>query len=125
MANAPVGTPAAAMSSFAWTFDPSTRAAAAVGPNAGIAASASASTRPATSGASGPTTTRSTACSRAAATSAGTSVTGMGNSVASRSMPGFPGAQRISGACGERPSARTMACSRPPPPTTRTLTAWR
>src|ERR1044071_1479147 len=35
-------------------------------------------------------------------------------------MPALPGVQNTSGDCGERLSARTMACSRPPPPTTRT-----
>src|SRR4051812_7359523 len=35
-------------------------------------------------------------------------------------MPGLPGAAITSGACGERLSARTIACSRPPAPTTRT-----
>ena len=67
---AAVGTPASAISSLAWSFEPSSRAASALGPKAAIPASSSASTRPATSGASGPTTTRSTASSRAAATSA-------------------------------------------------------
>ena len=37
-------------------------------------------------------------------------------------MPGLPGAHSTSGSCGERPSARTIACSRPPEPTTRTFT---
>src|SRR3954471_17777632 len=40
---------------------------------------------------------------------------------ASSAMPAFPGAQSSSGVSGERASARTIACSRPPPPTTRTL----
>ena len=35
-------------------------------------------------------------------------------------IPALPGAQSTSGRCGERASARTIACSRPPPPTTRT-----
>ena len=35
-------------------------------------------------------------------------------------IPALPGAQRISGARDERANARTIACSRPPPPTTRT-----
>ena len=36
-------------------------------------------------------------------------------------MPALPGAQSSSGARAERASARTIACSRPPPPTTRTF----
>ena len=41
---------------------------------------------------------------------------------ASAAIPALPGAQTSSGARGERASARTIACSRPPPPTTRTFT---
>ena len=44
-----------------------------------------------------------------------------GTIVASRAMPALPGAAKTSGRCGERFSARTIACSRPPPPTTRTV----
>src|SRR5215210_7249149 len=36
-------------------------------------------------------------------------------------MPALPGEHSSSGRRGERASARTMACSRPPAPTTRTL----
>ena len=50
--------------SLARTFEPSSSAAAALGPNAAMPASSSASTTPATSGASGPTTTRSTRARR-------------------------------------------------------------
>ena len=35
-------------------------------------------------------------------------------------IPALPGEHRTSGACGERWSARTIACSRPPAPMTRT-----
>ena len=44
---------------------------------------------------------------------------------ASAAMPGLPGAHRTSGRWGERSRARTIACSRPPPPTTRTFRAPR
>src|SRR5690242_21857169 len=44
----------------------------------------------------------------------------MSTSCASRAMPGLPGAHSSSGCCGDRFSARTIACSRPPEPTTRT-----
>jgi hypothetical protein len=54
-----VGTPAAAITSFAKALLPSSRAAAAEGPKARMPAARTASQTPATSGASGPTTTRS------------------------------------------------------------------
>src|SRR5215210_2925614 len=86
--------------------------------------SPSASTRPATSGASGPTTTRSTARSLAARTSPSTSSAPTArHSTPSRAMPALPGAAISSGARGLRRSERTSACSRPPPPTTRTRTS--
>src|SRR5262245_60953009 len=40
---------------------------------------------------------------------------------ASAAMPALPGAQRIRGRPGDRASALTRACSRPPPPTTSTV----
>ncbi len=112
---AAVGTPAASMTSLAYALEPSSCAASAVGPNATTPASTQRSTNPATSGTSGPTTTRSIP---AAAIAAGSSAPA--NGAASRAIPAFPGEQSTSGACGERSSARTMACSRPPPPMTRT-----
>src|SRR3954447_17382885 len=116
-----VGTPAAAMTSLANAFEPSRRAAARVGPNAARPRDSSSSTRPATSGASGPTTVRSTASRSARSASAPTSpMPTSGKVLASSAMPGLPGAARTSGPCGERWSARTIACSRPPAPTTRT-----
>ena len=59
-----VGTPAAAITSLANAFDPSSRAAAPDGPKQAMPAAVTASATPATSGASGPTTTRSTPSSR-------------------------------------------------------------
>ena len=38
-----------------------------------------------------------------------------------RPMPALPPAQKIRGRSGDRPNARTRACSRPPPPTTSTV----
>src|SRR3954451_6554569 len=118
--HAAVGTPAASMTSLANAFEPSSRAAARVGPNTGRPRPWISSTRPATSGASGPTTVRSASSRSARSASAPTSATTSGNVFASAAMPGLPGAARTSGSCGERRSARTMACSRPPDPTTRT-----
>src|SRR4051812_41652661 len=107
------------MTSFANALEPSRRAQAAEGPNTARPARSRSSARPATKGASGPTTTRAASCSSARATRPALSLTGTGTHVASRAMPGLPGAQTTSGRCGERRSARTSACSRPPEPTTR------
>ena len=93
-----MGTPAAIITSLQNAFEPSSAAAAALGPKQRIPASASASATPATSGASGPTTTRSTVASRAAATIAPTSSRPTSSSLASAAIPGFPGAHRTSGA---------------------------
>ena len=91
------------------------------GPKAAIPAASRASTSPATSGASGPTTTRSTPSAAAAETIPRTSSAPTSRQRASAAMPALPGAHSSSGAPPERASARTIACSRPPPPTTRTL----
>ena len=116
-----VGTPAASMTSLANALEPSSRAAAALGPNAAIPRAASSSARPATSGASGPMTTRSQPSYCAASASPAMSSTAIGSRRASAPMPGLPGAQSSSGWEAERFSARTSACSRPPAPTTRIL----
>src|SRR4051794_23128550 len=110
------------MISLACAFEPSIRAAAALGPKARMPALKQASTRPATRGASGPTTTRSQRCSCASATRPATSVAATSKqSTLSRTSPAFPGAAMTSGDCGLRSNTRTSACSRPPEPTTRTL----
>ena len=80
----------------------------------------SASTSPATSGASGPTTARPARCSAARRTRPSTSSAATSRQRASCAMPALPGAQSISGTPRAPASARTIACSRPPPPTTRT-----
>src|SRR5689334_12449977 len=121
-----VATPAASMTSLANAFEPSSWATSRVGPKAATPRAARRSTSPSTSGASGPTTTRSTPSAAAAAAIPATSPTATSSRRAWRAMPGLPGAHRTSGPCGERPSARTIACSRPPAPTTRTFTRrWR
>src|SRR3954471_874515 len=117
-----VGTPASAISSLAKAFDPSISAAALVGPKAAIPASSKASTAPATSPASGPITASSTPLLFAAATiAAASSAATSGRDSASAAIPALPGAQSTSSTCDERRSAFTIACSRPPPPTTRTF----
>ncbi len=113
---APVGTPAASITSLANALEPSSRAAAATGPKQRTPSAASASARPATSGASGPTTTRSTAASRAARASAATSSAGASSARASRRMPALPGAQSSSGrlrGARERPDERVLAPAAP------------
>src|SRR4051812_24375701 len=86
-------------------------------------AAARASITPAASGASGPTTTKSTRSSIAVRTIASTSAASMSgkHGTSLRAMPALPGAAITSGCWGLRSNARTRACSRPPPPTTRTL----
>src|SRR5215203_586042 len=117
-----VGTPASSISSFANAFEPSSSAAALLGPKAGMPASSRASTAPATSPASGPITAKLTprACAAATIATASSAATS-GRHSASATIPALPGAQRTSVTCDERRSARTIACSRPPPPTTRTF----
>ena len=114
--------PASHISSLAKAFEPSSSAAAALGPKAGTPASFNASMTPATSAASGPTTTRPTSRFLAAVMIASMSAApSWGRHSASAAIPALPGAQSSSGECVERPSARTIACSRPPPPSTRTF----
>src|SRR4051794_7572763 len=110
------------MTRLATAFEPSSAAAASEGPKQRTPSARSASARPATRGASGPTMTRSASRATAAPTSAPRSAGSACSSSASAPMPGLPGAHSTSGAWGERRSARTMACSRPPEPPTRTRT---
>ena len=122
-APAAVGIPAAVMTSLAKALDPSIRAAAASGPKTAIPAARSASATPATSGASGPTTTSSAATCRASRTTSEGSLAETACSSASSAIPGFPGAACSSLTSGSAASARTIACSRPPPPMTSTRTS--
>src|ERR1039457_6428069 len=86
---------------------------------------ASVSASPPTSGPSGPITTRSTFSTSASLAMPITSSMDTSRRQASAAMPALPGAHSSSGGCGERASARTIACSRPPAPTTRTFTSER
>ena len=117
-----MGTPAASMTSLAKLFEPSIRAAAALGPKTAIPACRSVSATPATSGTSGPTTTRSTprVWHRSRRPSASSARTGWHSP--RRAMPGFPGAAWSAASRGLWASFQASACSRPPEPTTRTLT---
>jgi exodeoxyribonuclease VII large subunit len=73
------------------------------------------------SGASGPTTTRSTARSRAKASNPDTSSAAIGTHSASSAMPALPGAAQSFVSSGDLDRAQARACSRPPPPTSRTF----
>ena len=100
-------------------LEPSSAAAAAVGPNDLMPASVSRSTSPSTSGVSGPTTTKSISSRRANSTMAGIFSAAMDTHSASPAMPALPGAQYSLSQSGEPAIAQHSACSRPPPPTTR------
>src|SRR5690606_7313351 len=113
--------PARDISSLAKLLDDSMRAAAAVGPAAAMPSAFSLSTRPRASGFSGHTTTRSAPTSRAAATCPSTSVAATGRQRATSSMPALPGAAYSAPTPSLCASFHTMACSRPPPPTTSTV----
>ena len=110
-----------AQNSLANALEPSRRAAAARGPNAGMPAASSWSTRPSTSGSSGPGTTSSIPASRQKATMPSTSSRASGTQVASRAIASLPGAQYNRSTRGDAASAQHSACSRPPAPTTRTF----
>ncbi len=74
-------------------LEPSSAAAAAVGPKALMPAASSRSTSPSTSGCSGPTTTKSMALDVAKFTIPSRSSALMGTHSASRPIPALPGAQ--------------------------------
>ncbi len=106
-------------------LDPSRRAADADGPNTLMDAAASESANPSTSGASGPTTTRSILwVLQKSSTSACLPTSKEGKVVmpGSAAIPGLPGVQYRALHNGLWDSFHARACSRPPPPTTKTLT---
>src|SRR5688572_4301843 len=102
-------------------FEPSSRAASALGPNTAKPAPRNASPTPATSGASGPTTTSSAARSRATLTIASASVGSAATHSAHRAMPGLPGAATSSPQLGDCLRRQASASSRPPEPNSRTF----
>ena len=116
-----VGTPASRMTALANAFDVSSCAAAAVGPKTAMPRAAHSSASPAARGASGPTITASTASVVASAIRPAMSATATGRHVASKAIPGLPGAaSRI--ALGYSCLMRhASACSRPPPPTSKSF----
>ena len=121
--SAAVGTPAACRTSLAKDFEPSMRAAPALGPKTAVPAARSSSASPATSGASGPITTSSIRKAPGKAQ----------QRLAVVCLNGVTGSQRgdagISGRGVQLAEVRSLpailhasACSRPPPPTMRTFT---
>ena len=121
-----VGTRCRAMKSLVNALEPSSCAAAAVGPKQRRSASMKRSTRPATSGASGPTIVRSTFSRLAKASSASASSAAMATLLtpASRAVPAFPGATKTCETAGDCAHFQASACSLPPLPITRTFMAW-
>jgi hypothetical protein len=117
-----VGMPASAIICLENALDPSTWAACLLGPKTGMPASRSGSAAPATSGTSGPMTTRPACRRRASAVTLAGSAAATSCRLASSPIPGLPGAACTSPTAGSCPSARTIACSRPPPPITSTRT---
>src|SRR3954462_7654245 len=97
-------------------LEPSSCAAAALGPNTGIPAARRASATPATSGASGPITTRSTPLRCANSTTAAALHGSAGTHCAHRPIPGFPGAAINRPQLGDCLSRHASASSRPPEP---------
>ena len=85
--------PSRAHRSFRKPLEPSSAAAALLGPKAAIPSPSSASTSPATSGISGPTTTKSTSALRQKAISPAVSPMATGRHSASSAIPALPGAQ--------------------------------
>ncbi len=117
-----VGTPAARSTSLANAFDPSIRAASALGPNTAIPLWRRTSATPATSGTSGPMTTRSTSRVSASASRPSPSSARTGWQWPRAAMPGLPGAAWSSVSRVLCASRQASACSRAPEPTTSTFT---
>src|SRR3982750_4073789 len=97
-------------------FDPSSWAAAALGPNTATSAARSASATPATSGASGPMTTRSMPRVFASSTTVTASHGSAAMHSAQRATPGLPGTAISSPQLGDCLRRQASASSRPPDP---------
>src|SRR5215469_13453338 len=106
--------------SLAKDLEPSSAAAAALGPKAAMPLASSVSTNPATRGPSGPTTTKSIFSCLHSLTMPSMSVGATGTQAASSAMPGLPGAQNSVSHSGDDEIAQHSACSRPPDPITST-----
>src|SRR5215218_2003291 len=111
--------PLAAQRSFVKPLDPSSCAAAALGPKTAKPAARRASATPATSGASGPTTTRSMLFSLARAVTAPASQGSRETHSDQRAMPGLPGAEIRTSTLRDCLNRHASASSRPPEPKSR------
>src|SRR5688572_10630623 len=111
--------PALAHRSLVNPLEPSSRAAAALGPNAAIPALRSASATPATRGASGPMTTSEASIDLARSVTAAPSQGSMAMHSAQRAIPGLPGAATSRSHDGDCFSRHASASSRPPEPSSR------
>ena len=117
-----MGTPAAAMTSLANALLPSSRAAAAPGPEGPDAGGAQRVAQPGHQRRLGPDHDQvHPERARQGHDPARVRPGRRGSPRRPRPMPALPPAQRIRGRSGDRPIARTRACSRPPPPTTSTV----
>src|SRR5688572_29728660 len=111
--------PARAQRSLVKPLEPSSCAAAALGPKVAIPAARAASATPATSGASGPTTSNSIDRLRASSTTACGSQGSIATHSAQLAMPGLPGAAISWSQLGDCANRHASACSRPPEPSSR------
>ncbi len=116
-----VGTPARCITSLAKALEDSSWAACLVGPKILSPCSVNTSTMPSASGASGPTIVRSISCSTAQTAKAPRFLGEISMFVAMLEVPAFPGAQYSSLSCELFFTFQAIACSRPPPPTTKTF----
>src|SRR5215813_13897686 len=106
---------------FANALELSSCAAALVGPKIRRPRARKRSTTPAASGASGPTTVSWIRSRAAKSASSASSVIGTFSTPASRAVPPFPGATYTFWTRGLCASFHASACSRPPPPMTRSF----
>ena len=104
-------------------FEPSSCAAACVGPKIISPSFVNASTTPATSGASGPTIVSSTSLPFAKDTRPAMSLTSIAtfSSFGSVAVPALPGATKTVETSEDCAALYASACSRPPPPITSTF----
>src|SRR4051812_12899739 len=109
------------MKLLAKSFEDSSCAAARFGPKIRSPAAWKASTMPAASAASGPTTVRETCSFFANATSSAMSLIGRFSRPDSSAVPPLPGATNTFCTRGLEASFHAIACSRPPPPMTRSF----
>src|SRR3569623_1200907 len=107
-----------ARKSFAKALEPSSWAAARVGPKQRRPAARKESTTPFTNGISGPTMVRSTSCARAKAVNFSTASTARAtfSTLGSRAVPALPGATYTLSTRGDCAVFQARACSRPPLP---------